>query len=139
MTESWEPRQLPAITPETERYWAAAAEGRLLVRECGDCGLVYHYPRALCPDCLSDDVSWVEAEGTATVYTYTVSPQIAGWPEEALPAITAHVELSEGPRMVSCLVGCEPADVDVGMDVTVEFVASEERENVAIPVFRPVE
>jgi len=132
---TWEPRQLPRATPESERYWDAAADGRLLLRECADCGLVYHYPRALCPDCLSDDVSWIEAAGRGTVYSYTVSRQIAEWPDEALPAIIAYVELQEGPRMMTCLVDCEPDDISVGADVAVRFVDSAERDDVAIPVF----
>jgi len=132
---TWEPRQLPRVTPESEGYWEAAADGRLLLRECTDCGLVYHYPRALCPDCLSDDVSWIKAAGRGTVYSYTVSRQIAEWPDEALPAIIAYVELQEGPRMMTCLVDCEPDDISVGADVAVRFVDSAERDDVAIPVF----
>jgi len=136
---TWEPRQLPRITPESERYWQAASQQRLFLRECADCGLVYHYPRALCPDCLSDDVSWIEADGTGTVYSYTVSQQIAEWPDEELPAITAYVELSEGPRIMTCLVDYEPADVSVGTDVEVQFVDSAGQDDIAIPVFAPTE
>lgn len=131
---TWEPRPLPAGYPETERYWEAAAEGRLLLNECGDCGLVYHYPRANCPDCLSGDVAWVEAAGTGTVYTYAVSHRVSNWPEETLPLINAIVELDEGPRLNTNLVDCEPDEVAVGTPVEVSFVPTEEPA-VAIPVF----
>jgi uncharacterized OB-fold protein len=132
---SWEPRALPDVTPESERYWVGAANGELLVRECTDCDLVYHPPRALCPDCFGD-AEWTTASGEGTVYSYTVAGRIDGWDESTLPAIIAYVELAEGPRMLTNVVNCEPADVAVGMAVTVAFVETDEAE-VAIPVFEP--
>ncbi|MDS0474412.1 Zn-ribbon domain-containing OB-fold protein [Natrinema sp. 1APR25-10V2] len=126
-------RPVPDVTPETERYWEAAAEGRLLVRECQDCGLTYHYPRALCPDCFSDDVDWVEAAGTGEVYSYSVARSMSGWPDDDLPLVVAYVELDEGPRMVTN-VDCDPDEVTVGSRVEVRF-ADVDAEDVAIPVF----
>jgi hypothetical protein len=134
---TWEPRPTPNVNPETAPYWEAAAEERLLVQECPDCGLVYAYPRANCPDCFSGDVEWVEAEGTGEVYTYTVSRQMSGWPEEDLPLILAYVELDEGPRITTNIVDCDPEDVEVGTSVEVQFVETED-DSVGIPVFTPV-
>jgi uncharacterized OB-fold protein len=134
---TWEPRPTPNVNPETEPYWEAAADERLLVQECQDCGLVYAYPRALCPDCFSNDVEWVEAEGTGEVYTYTVSRQMSGWPEEDLPLILAYVELDEGPRITTNIVDCDPEEVEVGTPVEVQFVDTED-DSVGIPVFTPV-
>lgn len=135
--ETWEPRPLPEVTPETERFWAAAAEGRFLLSACRDCGLVYHYPRARCPECLSDDVEWREAAGTGEVYSYTVLPVREGWPEAALPLVIVYVELDEGVRVISSLVGSDRT-VSVGDRVAVGFVPTE-RDDVAVPVFRPAE
>jgi uncharacterized OB-fold protein len=134
---TWEPRPVPEVTPESEPYWEAAAEGRLLLRECNDCGLVFHYPRVLCPDCASDDVDWTEASGEGTVYTYSVTRKMSGWPDEDLPLIVAYVELAEGPRILTNLVDCLPEEVSVGDRVTVTFEETEENA-VAVPVFRPV-
>jgi uncharacterized OB-fold protein len=134
---TWEPRPLPDVTPESEPYWEAAAEGRLLVRECNDCGLVFHYPRTICPDCTSEDVDWVEASGEGTVYTYSVTRQMSGWPEADLPLVVAYVELAEGPRMLTNLVDCAPEAVSVGDEVAVKFVETIE-DGIAIPVFCPV-
>ncbi len=128
-----ESRPVPEVTPETERYWEAAADGRLLLRECQDCGLTYHYPRALCPDCFSDDVDWVEAAGTGEVYSYSVARSMSGWPEDDLPLVVAYVELDEGPRLVTN-VDCDPDEVTVGSRVEVRF-ADVDAEDVAIPVF----
>ena len=63
----------PALNPGDERYFEAAAEGKLLIKKCNDCGKNHHYPRALCPFCFSDKVEWVQAKGTGEIYTYSVT------------------------------------------------------------------
>ncbi|MFB6122649.1 MAG: Zn-ribbon domain-containing OB-fold protein [Haloferacaceae archaeon] len=138
MNETWEPRPVPEVNPETEAFWRAADEGQFLLSACPDCGLVYHYPRSLCPDCFGDDVDWVEADGTGTVYAYSVSERVDGWPEDALPLVLAYVELAEGPRVMTNLVDVAPADVAIGMAVEVQFVPTE-ADDVAVPVFAPAE
>lgn len=135
LPETWEPRPVPPVTPENERYWAAAADGRLLVRECPDCGLVYHYPSALCPDCFAD-AEWREAAGAGTVYSFALLRNHESWPEDDLPIPFAYVELEEGPRMITNVFGCPPEDLAIGLDVTVRFVPTES-DSVAIPVFVP--
>ena len=137
MGGTWEPRPTPEVTPESERYWRAASEGRLLVSECGDCGLVYHYPRARCPDCLSDAIEWVEAAGTGEIYAHSTAPSVAGWPDEDLPLVVAYVELDEGPRLMTN-VDADPEAVGVGTRVRVEFVDTDDPD-VAVPVFVPDE
>jgi hypothetical protein len=134
---SWEPRALPDVTPESEAYWAGAADGDLKLCECTECDLVYHPPRALCPDCFGD-AEWTTASGAGTVYSYTTASRVDGWDESTLPAIIASVELEEGPRMLSNVVDCDPDDVEIGMAVTVTFLETED-EDVAIPVFTPAE
>lgn len=131
---TWEPRPLPVVTPETEPFWVGAADGKLLLNRCVSCGLTYYYPRAHCPDCLSSDVEWIEAEGTGEVYSYTVTSIVKGWPDDCLPLVNAYVELGEGPRVLSTIVDCDPDDVAVGVPVEVQFVPTE-REDIAIPVF----
>lgn len=131
---TWEPRPVPDVTPETEPYWSATADGRLLLNECNDCGLVFYYPRALCPDCFSEDVDWVEASGEGEVYSYSVTENASGWPEADLPLVLAYVELDEGPRMMTN-IQTDPDDVKVGTRVEVTFVETEE--DLAIPVFVP--
>lgn len=130
---TWEPRPLPDINPESERYWEVASEGALLLSECPDCGLVFHYPRARCPDCFAE-TEWMRASGDGTVYSYSVAEKMEGWPEADLPLVVAYVELTEGPRMMTNLVDCDPDEVEIGASVTVEFAATE-RANIAIPVF----
>lgn len=131
---SWEPRPVPETTPETEEFWTAAADERYLLSECGDCGCTYYYPRAHCPECLSDNVGWQEASGRGTVYSYTVLSRIDGWPDDDLPLVVAFVELEEGPRVMTNVVDCDPDDVEVGSPVEVQYVPAEDGD-IAVPVF----
>ena len=57
-------------TPGTEPYWAGAKAGKLLVKWCQDCKKPHHYPRGVCPHCMSANLEWKEAKGTGEVYTY---------------------------------------------------------------------
>ena len=53
----------PAITPETRPFWDAAEEGRLLIKRCTACGQAHHYPRSICPFCLTDRTEWMPVSG----------------------------------------------------------------------------
>lgn len=138
LPEAWEPRPTPNVNPETELYWRAASEGRLLLGECSDdeCGLVFHYPRARCPDCLSE-AGLTEASGEGEIYTFSVAERMEGWPEVDLPLCVGYVELAEGPRVMTGFYDCSPTDVEIGRSVEVRFVPTEDPD-VVVPVFAPV-
>jgi hypothetical protein len=127
---------LPTIEPESQPFWDAARERRLLIQRCGACGVAQHYPRALCATCWSDQVAWEEASGRATLYTFSTVfvndlPPFA----DRLPYVAAAVDLEEGPRLMTNIVGTEPGDLRVGMPVVVDFVAL--NDEITAPVFRP--
>jgi len=132
---TWEPRPLPEITPETEPFWEATTDGRLLLKRCADCGRVHYYPRARCPHCGSGATDWTEASGQGTVHSYSVPRQAGGEFGAATPYVLAYVELAEGPRMLTNVVDCTHEDVEVGMPVEVTFEAA--GEDAALPRFRP--
>jgi uncharacterized OB-fold protein len=134
---TWEPRPVPDPNPETADYWAAAADGRLVVSECTDCGRLVFMPRSYCPDCFGE-TELCEVSGEGTVYTYSVTSAVEDWPESDLPLVVAYVELAEGPRMLTNIRGCDPAAVSIGMAVEVAFVDTE-ADDVAIPVFEPAD
>ncbi len=116
------PNPAPTVTPDTEEFWAATARGTLLLRRCDRCGSVIWYPRPFCPECGSLETSWIEASGRGTLYTFTVVHRsgIPGY-REARPYVVAYVELTEGPRVMTNIVGCEPDEIEVGMPVRVVF------------------
>ncbi|MEJ8635654.1 MULTISPECIES: Zn-ribbon domain-containing OB-fold protein [Streptomyces] len=126
-------------TPEaddfTRPFWEAAAEGRLLIRRCGDCGRAHHYPREFCPFCWSEDVVWERASGRATLYTWSVVHRNDLPPfGDRVPYTAAVVDLAEGPRMMTEVVGCPQELLRIGMPLRAAFRADGE---IAVPVFRP--
>ncbi|GGR91415.1 DNA-binding protein [Streptomyces humidus] len=119
---------LPEADVFTRTYWDAAAEGRLLIRRCGACARAHHYPREFCPHCWSEDVAWEDASGLATLYTWSVVHRNDLPPfGERTPYVAAIVDLAEGPRMPTELVG--DAEPRIGMALAVAF-------RDGIPVFR---
>ncbi|MCI3931358.1 Zn-ribbon domain-containing OB-fold protein [Streptomyces sp. AN091965] len=140
MTADGRPRfDLPEVDAFTRTYWDAAGEGRLLLRRCHapGCGLAHHYPREFCPHCWSEDVTWESARGDATLYTWSVVhrndlPPFAS----RVPYVAAVVDLVEGPRMMTELVGCAEGEPRVGMPLRVTFRRL--GEGLVAPVFEPV-
>ena len=119
----------PDISIETERYWAAAKEGVLLLKKCSDCGLVHYYPRAVCPHCLSGNTEWFAASGKGSIYTYSVMRRAP------VPYAIAYVTLEEGVTMMSNIVDCDFEKLAIGQAVEVTFRQTEGGH--ALPVFRP--
>jgi uncharacterized OB-fold protein len=127
---------LPTVDDDSRVYWGAYRDGRFLIAECGACGRVHHYPRPSCPFCWSEDVFPVDASGRATLYTYS-TVYVNDLPpfKERLPYVAAMVELAEGPRVMSTVIGCEPAELAIGMPLVVDFQPL--TDELTAPVFRP--
>ena len=126
----------PPMDWESRPFWEGCRRHELVLQRCADCGTVRHRPRALCPGCLSGEIEWIRASGRGTVYSYTVTHQNQASPfRGAVPYVLAYVDLEEGVRMLTNVVGCDPGDVCVGMPVQVEFVDVDEDRSV--PRFRP--
>ena len=115
------PTPNPPVDPAIERYWSAAAEGRLVLPKCNTCGLVIWYPRPFCPDCGSNDLEWIDSEGTGSVYSCTVTRRGQGAYRDAAPYVLAYVELDEGPRVLTNIVDCDPDAVAIGDRVVALF------------------
>ena len=130
-------KPLPRVDEESRGYWEALARHELYFQRCRDCGAARFYPRALCPACLSSATEWVRASGRGTVYAFTATHQnqTPGFREE-LPYVLAMVELAEGPRLLTNLVGCAPDDVRIGMPV--EVVYEDVTAEITLAKFRPV-
>jgi hypothetical protein len=123
------------IPEESEPFFDAACEGRLLIQRCSACEEYQFYPRKICIHCGSANVEWAEASGRGSVHTYTVIHQqgMPGWRDE-VPYVAAVIDLEEGVRMTSNVVECDPEDVHVDMPVRVTFV---DEGMYVLPRFRP--
>lgn len=126
----------PEVQPWSEKFWDGTKQGKLLIQTCKDCKAKIFYPRKYCPECWSDNLDWIEASGKAKVVTFTIT---RGMVEPKfmsdLPYVLAMVDLAEGIIMMTRIVGCEPEEVELDMDVEVVF---HDQEGFKIPFFRPV-
>jgi uncharacterized OB-fold protein len=115
------PRPAPIADHDSAPYWSALHEGRLLVQRCQDCDEYQLYPRDRCLACRGP-VSWQEASGRGTIYSFTVIRQNYARPfRDWIPYVVALVDLEEGPRIMSNVVDCDPDAVQVGMPVEAKF------------------
>lgn len=74
--------------------------------------------------------------GRGTVYSWTIChPPVLPAFEPRAPYNAVVVRLDEGPFMVSNLVDCDDAAIEVGMPVEVTFVAVDDE--LTLPQFRP--
>ncbi|MGW4335903.1 Zn-ribbon domain-containing OB-fold protein [Rhodococcus koreensis] len=127
---------VPQPTPETLPFWEGTAQQELRIQRCAACELHYFYPRPFCPLCGADDVHWLSASGKAELVSYVIDYRpLPPFPPK-VPIVIALVELEEGPRMMSNIVGVEPdpANFELGMKLFVQFV---ERGDQTLPMFTP--
>jgi uncharacterized OB-fold protein len=126
-------RTLPPVTELTEPYWEGCKAGELRLQRCTDCNRHQFYPRTVCSHCNSRQLDWVVAGGGGQVASFTVVRRAISKAYTA-PYVVALVDLDEGVRMMSNVVGVDPEMVTVGDRVTVDFEAWSEA--LSLPVFR---
>jgi uncharacterized OB-fold protein/acyl dehydratase len=129
-------RPRPAVTLDNAFWFDGAREHRLLIQRCAACGTLRHPPRPRCDRCGSYEWNVVDASGRGTVYSYVVNHQ-PRVPAFDYPLPIALVELEEGTRLVADLVGLEPAEIRIGMPVTVEWIDYDP--DLTLPAFRPAD
>ena len=129
------PRSPPDMRGAVRTYWEGAARGVLLLPHCAVCAETFWPPRARCPVCAAT-VAWREASGRGVVHTFTVVRQASQPAFEAqVPYVVAMIELAEGPRLMSRIVGCGVDAVHIGMPVRVMF--ADAGDGLVVPMFAP--
>ncbi|GHO96035.1 hypothetical protein KSF_060830 [Reticulibacter mediterranei] len=130
------PAQLPqfVIDSDSRPYWEGLALGELRIQRCDACSHHVFYPRAICPHCSSERLSWITATGKGTIYSYTVAHQAFGPFADEVPFVVAIVELEEGVRMMTRIVDAPPERVHIGATVHVTFAAI--NEEITLPYFQ---
>jgi uncharacterized OB-fold protein len=128
-------KPLPQITPEMAPFWEAARRHQLVVQRCRGCGAHRFPARDLCSRCLSREAEWVQVSGRGKVFSYAVMHQVyhPGFADE-VPYAVVQVELEEGGRILTNVVGCSPPELAV--DLPVEVVFEDRTPEVTLPKFR---
>ena len=131
------PKPKPVVDHLSAPFWAGCRDDRLLVQTCSACGTARFPPGPMCQKCGSEASTWIEARGGARVYSWIVvrHPIPADIYADEVPYVVALVELDEGVRMPTNIVGCAPEAVTAGMAVEVCFRDGED--GLRLPQFRP--
>lgn len=128
-------RRLPVPTPETAHFWEGTRAGELRLQRCAACERAYFPPRPFCPTCGSRDVSVFAASGRATLYGYTIHQRAA--PGFTAPYSIAVVELEEGPRMMTNIVGCPQTPEALALDMPLRVCFEAVGDAITLPLFEP--
>jgi uncharacterized OB-fold protein len=131
-------KPIPVPSLESKPYWDGLRARRLLIPRCDDCGHSWFPPSRLCPNCNSGRFAWQQVGGRGKVFSFVVFHRVyhPGFTGE-VPYVVALIELDEGPRLLSNIVGIPPQNVVCEMPV--RFVFEDVAENVTLPKFVPAE
>jgi uncharacterized OB-fold protein len=141
-------KKLPIPDEASGPFFEGALRGELMILRCVTCG-AYMSPtagagtpvesvRRRCIECLSSDLEWVASSGDGSLYSFAImhivyDPSFA----DDVPYNLAVVELDEGVRITSQIVGCGNDELEIGMPLRVTFERLSEE--VAVPKFLPRE
>ena len=128
-------RVLPQPTPETQHFWDGCKAGELRLQRCTVCAKSYFPPRPFCPSCASRSVEVYKASGKAILYSFVINhrprPDMGKEPHSI-----AVVELAEGPRMMTNIIGCPQTPEALQLDMPLEVVFQSFGE-ISLPLFQP--
>jgi uncharacterized OB-fold protein len=119
----------PAENPETAPFWAAAREGKFLIKRCKGCGEAHYFPRSICPFCFSDQTEWQASKGEGVIYSYSLMRKSATG-----PYAVGYVTLDEGPSLLTNFVDCDLASLKIGQRVKLVFKPTD---GAPLPFFTP--
>ncbi|NIJ40548.1 hypothetical protein FHS78_000818 [Parvibaculum indicum] len=129
-------RPLPQPTPETQHFWDGCRDGEIRLQRCKSCDHTYFPPRDFCPACSAREVEVVKASGKATLYSYIINHRPRpDFGEE--PHSIAVVQLEEGPRMMTNIVGCPQTPEALELDMPLEVTFEKATDEISLPKFRP--
>ena len=129
------PKPKPRPAPESLPYWQAARDHRLALPKCDDCGKFWVPPTRTCPHCLSSRFQFSDVSGKGKIYSFVTyhrvyRPAFA----QDVPYVVALIELDEGPRLLSNIIGVSPDEV--ACEMKVEVVFDDYDEEISIPKFK---
>lgn len=129
-------KPIPIPDEASRPFFEGAREHKLMIQRCSACGSALWPVKSRCRVCLSTDITWEEASGKGTLYTFALMHQVyhLGFASE-VPYNVAEVDLAEGIRVTSNIVGCPNAELRIGMPLEVTF--EDISDAVTLPKFRP--
>jgi uncharacterized OB-fold protein len=131
------PKPKPRPAPESLPYWQAAREHRLALPKCEDCQKFWFPPSRTCPHCLSANFSFQNVSGKGKIFSFVTFHRVYRPAfSNDVPYVVALIELDEGPRLLSNIMGVTHDQVKCEMRVEVVF--DDYDEDISIPKFKLV-
>jgi uncharacterized OB-fold protein len=131
-------KPIPLPDEASQPFFDGAREHRLMIQKCTSCGAVMWPVKSRCDNCLAASVTWIQARGKGTLYSFVLMHQVyhPGF-AATVPYNIAQVDLVEGLRMISNVVGCSNENLRIGMPLEVTF--EDVSEAVTLPKFKPAD
>ncbi len=131
-------RPLPRQRGYAGEFYAFCHQHELRFQRCTDCGTWRHIPRDMCAKCGSFNFEWAKSSGRGKVFSWTtvMQPMLPPF-ADIVPYSPVIVELDEGVRMVSWLVGVKPEEL--ALEMPVEVIFDDVTSEVTLPKFRKLE
>ncbi|MBT2477915.1 bifunctional MaoC family dehydratase N-terminal/OB-fold nucleic acid binding domain-containing protein [Streptomyces sp. ISL-94] len=126
-------RPRPVINRDNQGFWDGVRDHKLLIQRCTACATLRFPWLPGCNACASPDWDTVEASGAGTVFSYVVIHH-PPFPAFDPPYAVVLVELAEGVRVISNVIGVPYDKVCIGLPVQLEFLRVEDE--LELPVFR---
>ncbi|MGI9327105.1 MAG: Zn-ribbon domain-containing OB-fold protein [Pseudomonadales bacterium] len=135
-TDKTPTRPLPRLDElDTQAFWQATKDRKLNYQQCRSCETIIWYPRAHCTGCVNSDLEIKTASGAGTVYTFSIVRQsYHPFFRTQAPYAVAWIDLAEGPRLLSNVVGLEDPSTQLQVGAAVKLVW-EEHESLCVPLF----
>jgi uncharacterized protein len=129
-------KPIPVPSAESQAYWDGLRDRKLLMPRCDACGKYWFPPSLLCPHCNATNWTWASTSGRGRIFSYVVYHRVyhPGFADE-VPYAVAVIELDEGPRMVSNVIGIAPDKL--ACDLRVEVVYQPITDTITLPKFKP--
>nr|BBH92976.1 hypothetical protein KTA_11750 [Thermogemmatispora argillosa] len=129
-------KPVPLVDDASRPFFAGARAQQLMLQRCTACGRWLWPVKARCPECWSAALTWMPASGKGTLYSFALMHQLyhPAFANE-LPYVIAAIDLDEGVRIISPIVGCSPEELRIGMPLEVTF--EQLTEEITLPKFKP--
>jgi uncharacterized OB-fold protein len=129
-------KPIPLPDQASQPFFDGTLRGELLLQRCNTCGTWMWPVRVRCIACFGDELRWAAAAGTGTLYSFTLVHQVfhPGFAEE-VPYNVAFVDLTEGVRIITNIVGVANDELRIGLPVVATFERISD--DLALPKFRP--
>jgi uncharacterized protein len=129
-------KPIPIPDERSKPFFDGAKRHQLMIQQCSSCGTVMWPVKSRCDNCLSAKVTWVQSCGKGTLYSFALMHQVyhPGFSSE-VPYNIVEVDLEEGLRILSNVVGCSNNELHIGMSLEVTF--EDVTDEVTLPKFKP--